>query len=62
MHGLKNNIKKNSAKLENFGGYEICPVGYMEAQIEFDSRINLIKFLVVKGKCTPILGLKSCLE
>ena len=42
-------------------GYEIHPFGYIEVQIESDSRINLIKFVVVKGKGTPILGLKYCL-
>lgn len=63
QYDLENRITKtNTVTLEAFGGFKIKPIGYIETEVESNSKIGVVKFLVVKDVCNPILGLNACLD
>ena len=52
-------LRKTSMILEAFGGSKIVPMGEIDLEISYKSKSYLLKFIVIKGKFTPLLGLPS---
>jgi len=59
---FQDKIQKSKMTLEAFGGYKIKPVGIFMGTVETDSKIAIVKFVIVNNNCTPLLGLETCVE
>lgn len=58
------NVKLNKCNvtLEAYGGFKISPLGSINIDCLFKNNKFNIRFVVVEGNLTPILGLSSCIN
>lgn len=58
-----NLVKKVDMKLESYGGFKIAPKGLLKTSVQVRNVETIAEFLIVDlVNCTPILGLKTCIE